>query len=382
MTRLVGMVMGLILIQPAGATADASAQQADSPGTVVDRRVLMEPLEPTVAFGPLSAEPQQKTAPPPPSDRPRRRGSMVGYIDNPILESKVRIRFDHATQNTVPDRAEYFYAKCGCYQGLSGHPVVGVRALADGQAPGPGPTIVTDLSFQQLYLEGEYAHTPRFSLFAEVPLRWIQPQAFAGPNQFGDVQSEAFGPPSAGGIGDVRAGVRYGLAAAPDQSLTVQLRAFLPTGSAARGLGTDHASLEPALLLYQRASDRLAVEGQIGVWFPLGGSAGAPTDVDDRFAGNVFFYGIGPSYDLYEGNRVRFSPVVELVGWRVLGGFQTRVTGAALDVDAGGTNIVNLKLGGRIAWGPHSSLYVGFGHALTAQTWYEDIVRFEYRHAF
>jgi hypothetical protein len=256
MTRLVGMVMGLILIQPAGATADASAQQADSPGTVVDRRVLMEPLEPTVAFGPLSAEPQQKTAPPPPSDRPRRRGSMVGYIDNPILESKVRIRFDHATQNTVPDRAEYFYAKCGCYQGLSGHPVVGVRALADGQAPGPGPTIVTDLSFQQLYLEGEYAHTPRFSLFAEVPLRWIQPQAFAGPDQFGDVQSEAFGPPSAGGIGDVRAGVKYGLVATPEQSLTVQLRAFLPTGSAVRGLGTDHASLEPAFLLYHAADRR------------------------------------------------------------------------------------------------------------------------------
>lgn len=375
MTRLVRIVMGLILIVPAGATADSSEQQVENPGKTVDRRVLMEPLETTVGFEQMTAGAQQK-APPPPPDRPRRRGSMVGYIDNPILESKVRIRFDHATQNTVPDRAEYFYAKCGCYRGLGNHPLV------DPEAPGPGDTIVTDLGFQQLYLEGEYLATPQFSIFAEVPLRWIQPQTFAGPDDLGQIRPVGFGPPSAGGFGDVRAGVRYGLAATPEQSLTVQLRAFLPTGSAVRGLGTDHASLEPAFLVYHRASDRLAVEGQVGVWLPLGGSAGAPTDSDDRFAGNIFFYGIGPSYDLYEGDRFRFSPVVELVGWRVLGGFQTRVSGTALDLDAAGTNIVNLKFGGRIAWGPHSSLYVGFGHALTDQTWYDDIVRFEYRHAF
>ena len=40
----------------------------------------------------------------------------------------------------------------------------------------------------------------------------------------------------------------------------------------------------------------------------------------------------------------RLAPVVELVGWRVLSGFQT----VAATVDAGGTNIVNLKFGARL----------------------------------
>ncbi len=48
----------------------------------------------------------------------RRRGTFVGYVDDALIQSNVRIRFDAATGNTVPDRAEFFYAKCGCYRGL------------------------------------------------------------------------------------------------------------------------------------------------------------------------------------------------------------------------------------------------------------------------
>ena len=51
----------------------------------------------------------------------------------------------------------------------------------------------------------------------------------------------------------------------------------------------------------------------------------------DKFAGNIFSYGIGPSFDLYRSGNVRFAPVVELVGWHVLSGFQTGGT-----ADAGG----------------------------------------------
>jgi len=91
----------------------------------------------------------------------------------------------------------------------------------------------------------------------------------------------------------------------------------------------------------------------------------------------VFFYGIGPSFEVYRTDRARFAPVIELVGWRVLGGFQTGTPS-----DASGTNIVNLKIGARASWNYQSSFYAGFGHALTSASWYEDIVRFEYRYAF
>jgi hypothetical protein len=79
---------------------------------------------------------------------------------------------------------------------------------------------------------------------------------------------------------------------------------------------------------------------------------------------------------VYRGGSVRFAPVVELVGWHVLSGYQTGGT-----PDATGTNIVNLKVGARTAF-DRGSVYVGYGHALTTARWYEDIVRFEYRYSF
>ena len=46
--------------------------------------------------------------------------SMVGYIDNAVVHSEIRIRFDAALDDQTPDRAEFFYAKCGCYAFLKG----------------------------------------------------------------------------------------------------------------------------------------------------------------------------------------------------------------------------------------------------------------------
>src|SRR6476469_587599 len=46
----------------------------------------------------------------------KRRGSMVGYIEDPSVASQVRVRFDAGFNMTSPDRAEFFYGKCGCYR--------------------------------------------------------------------------------------------------------------------------------------------------------------------------------------------------------------------------------------------------------------------------
>jgi len=298
---------------------------------------------------------------------------MVGYIEDAVIASQVRIRFDAAFDDQFPDLAEFFYAKCGCYRGLA----TAIPAAYDPNAPGPGLGVPNNVNYQELTFRGEYAPVSRFSAFFELPLRWLQPQGFQAVPPF-----PAFG--SSSGVGDVRFGVKLGLIASDQRSLTVQLRAFVPSGDASKGLGTNHSAFEPALLYREQVTSRFGIEGQIGDSHPIGGSAGVPTNSSQSFAGDVFFYGIGPSYTVYEGNRVKFTPVVELVGWHVFSGFATNpggpILGAAFDVS--GTNIVNLKFGARTTVGNHDSFYVGYGHALTNPDWYDNIVRVEYRHTF
>lgn len=364
--RRVVVILWLALVPVA-----ASAQEPD--GRVVQQALAAVDSEGTWMPSPMltaedAAAPAEMTQarpvpPPPDSTLPRRRGSMVGYIDDAVVGSKIRIRFETGLHNHAPDRAEFFYAKCGCYQDLAKN-----NSAYDPAAPGPRPNAVSDLNFQQLYVQGEYAFGNRFSVFAELPTRWLQPQAFLNPGS---------GFTNHAGIGDVRAGVKLAALAEQRQTVTAQLQMFLPTGKASDGLGTDHASLQAELLLYQQVSDRLVVESQVGDWHPFGGSAGVPTSGSDKFSGDVFFYGIGPSYELYRSGAVRFAPIVELVGWHVVSGFQTGGTS-----DASGTNIVNLKVGARTSWNAQSSLYVGYGHALTSASWYDDIVRVEYRYSF
>jgi hypothetical protein len=290
---------------------------------------------------------------------PRRRGSMVGYIDDPIVSSKIRVRFETGRHNRVPDRAEFFYGKCGCYRDLDpSHPAY------DPDAAGPGPGAADDLNFQQFYVLAEYAATDRFSAFAELPVRWLQPQTVG----VFDDQS---------GLSDLRAGAKFGVAATDVMSLTAQVKMFLNSGDSRQGLGTGHASIEPGLLYHRNLSERAAIATQFSLWLPFGGSNGVPTSVDEKFAGSVLSYGIGPSYQIFSSERIQFAPVVELVGWHVLGGFQTTATS-----DASGTDIVNLKFGARATWTNGGSIYAGYGRALTDATWYEDIFRFEYRLSF
>jgi hypothetical protein len=314
-------------------------------------------------------QPQQRPAAPAPQiELSRRRPSMVGYIGDGVVRSQLRVRFDAGFEITDPDRAEFFYAKCGCFGRLP----LG-NANRDLDAPGPGPGIANDIDFQQLYLLGEAAVLPRVSLFAELPFRWLKPQSF--------VTGRACCPPGdfsdSPGVSDLAMGAKLGLVATSNGHFTAQMQLRAPTGDAAKGLGTDHWSVEPALLFGQWLTDRVSVEGQAGLVIPTDGSAGLPASGSDKYSGSVFYYGIGPSFEVYSGDQLRFSPVVELVGWRVLGGFQ-----ASDFADVTGTNIVNLKIGGRITMRDQSSIYVGFGRAVTDAAWYQDILRVEYRYSF
>lgn len=289
---------------------------------------------------------------------------MVGYVGDATIGSQVRVRFDAVSEITAPDRAEFFYGKCGCYRGLpSNHPAY------DPDAPGPGPGIASDLDGRQLFVQAEYAALGRISFFGEVPMRWNRPQAFvAGTGSFDD----------SSGLSDLRGGVKVGLVSVEDSTqLTLQVQVDAPTGDAGKGLGTNHWSVSPTLLYFQRLTDRLVVESQVGAVRPLDGSAGIPTSGSDKFAGTVITYGAGASLELMPASAIGVAPVIELFGWRVVDGFQTSTLGPA-----DGTNIVNLKAGVRIGGQSRNSVYAGFGKALTDDTWYGNIFRVEYRVGF
>jgi hypothetical protein len=263
--------------------------------------------------------------------------SNVGYIDSAIPRTQFRVRYDSAYRNNRPDRAEFFYPQCGC-------------------SGGPGPLgLETSVDYQDIRSYAEVAFGDRFSGFLEVPFRFINPE------QNGNHA----------GLSDIEFGFKGALIADCDRYLTFQLRTYTPTGDGRKGLGTEHYSLEPALLFYQRLGDRLQVEAEFRDWIPLDG-----TD----FAGNVLRYGVGAGYDVYQscdGTR-RVTPIVEVVGWTVLNGKETDPDLRAA-VDASGDTIVNVKAGVRFYAGEHSNFYAGYGRALTGEVWYKDIIRVEYR---
>jgi len=367
---------GIIMAQQPGPALDPATAGAPEQSSEIVKAALVKWAGLGAVFSPPQATRQQTSqAQSTSSDgsRPRSEGSMIGYIENAIIGTQFRFRAEAGFNAQYPDRAEFFYSKCGCYQSLAG---TGLPAY-DPTAPGPSPGVLTKLNYEQIFFEGEYSFGDRFSLFTEVPVRWIQPKSFV-PG-FGSFDNMA-------GLSDVRAGFKAALLASRSHYLTLQFKSYFPSGDASKGLGTNHYSIEPSVLYYQSLSNRLAVESEFGVWHPIGGSPGvasSPGASTGSFAGNVLFYGIGPSYELLSGENVRFAPVVEFVGWSVRGGYQT-VWVSANDIGdpVSGTNIANIKIGGRLGLGAHNSFYLGYGHALTAAVWYNDTVRFEYRYSF
>lgn len=275
--------------------------------------------------------------------------SAVGYIDPAVPMNVFRERYDNVFGNNRPDRAEFFWP--------------------DKHGP---PKPETNVNYTDLASYLEKKLTDRISVFAEAPIRILDPEQ----NKDHD------------GIGDTTAGFKGALLYSPEQVLTFQLKTFIPTGKSQWGLGTGHVTFEPGFLYYRQLTERLRMEAQLTDWIPVTSS---------DFAGNVVIYGAGLSYQITETDTYRIRPVAEVVGWSVLGGKETvfNATPGGLIVPANGDTIVNAKFGVRVAFGstdvsetptgttrtfvPKSDLYFGFGQSLTPDVWYHELVRLEFR---
>lgn len=300
------------------------------------RHILALLLLAQLGVGSLRAQPTPPP-PPPPDSGFSVRESTVGYIDNALIGNQLRLRYETAYDFTRPTRAEFFYAR---------------------SSPGPGfPFAERSLDYQDVSLYGEAALGNCLSVFVEAPFRWLNPEVNDNTS----------------GLSDMNAGFKLALWNDGDCLATFQFRSYFPTGDASRGLGNDHLTLEPGLLLFARLGDRCCAEAELKLWIPIDGT--------EDFAGEVVRYGVGVSYDLDPCSRCRVRPVVEVVGWTVLDGRVAVVppVGAATIEDASGDTIVNLKLGVRFNLTDTIDAYVGYGRALTGDTWYEDVIRGEVR---
>ncbi|MCA9156962.1 MAG: hypothetical protein KDA72_01465, partial [Planctomycetales bacterium] len=272
------------------------------------------------------------------------------YIDNAIIANMFRYRFDAAYNNPLPDRAEFFYGQCGCF---------------GGNAPGPlQPERSVDYQEFTPYLER--AISPGLSLFAEAPVRFINP----------DINDNT------GGMGDLNFGFKGSLYHTDSQFLTAQLRVYAPTGDADRGLGTGHASLEPGVLYLGRVNDRLVTQGEFRVWIPLSDSQVAGRG---NFAGTILRAGLGGGYDLLNldthSQRRRLTGTFETVAWYITDGLAFGGIDNPVVLDADNDTIVNLKTGLRYSAG-RQSIASSYGFAVTGDRWYSDIMRLEYRYAY
>jgi len=276
-------------------------------------------------------------------------GHAPGYIDWAVPRTNFRMRFDAGFDSNRPDRAEFFYAQY--------------------QNPGPGNLgngiVNTTVNFQDIRGYLELAANDRFSVFAELPIRFLQTESQGGRG----LQDSG----NTNGIADLEAGFKYAISNDPSHFLTFQMKTYIPTGNASDGLGTDHVSLEPGLLFNSRVNSRLDIFAELRDWIPINGSTLNGQD----YAGNVLRYGVGAAYTAHCSESVEVSPIVEFVGWSVLDGqvFDERtLTNVSAE-----TTIVNAKVGLRTLFKKSgNSLYVGYGNALTGQRWYENFLRVEY----
>src|SRR5262245_4372585 len=280
------------------------------------------------------------------------------YLDSAVPITQFRLRVDSAYNNNRPDRAEFFYPKCGCFR------VAALQRQPGGDINAAGPPLSeTFVDHQEIRPYFEFAPSDRWSVFIEVPYRWINP----------DINSNQ------DGIGDIMAGFKYAFIAEQNRFVSFQLATYAPTGLGMNGLGTNHVSIEPALLYYQTLSDRLTLQAEVRDWIAIGGS---------DYAGNVLRYGLGLTWLANDPcSNVRVYPVGEVVAWNVLTGKESTAAAVTLDSDA---TIVNGKLGVRFGFGQpdgpgifgRSDLYIGYARALTGAVWYKDMYRLEYRMRF
>jgi hypothetical protein len=319
-------ILALLLAPPAPLSAQNMPGTVPGMGSVSPQTGQLNNAMPGQAQAPATSAPDSETG--------------VSFIDSALPMSQVRLLIDGNYDFRRPGRAEYLFPKSG--------------------APGdPGwwrPERRVD--WYELTSYFEVAIQSQFSLFGAIATRFVYP----------DINSDDWG------LDDLDIGCKWAFFSCPGLTTTLQVRGTIPTRDGP-GLGSSHFSVEPALLLNFRPMQWLAVEGEVRYWLPI-------TNVD--FAGDMVRYGLGLTIGERSYDDFWFTPVIEMVGWTLLGGKELIYfppdTGIARS--ASGETIANAMGGVRFGFGDTGDIYLGYGHAVTGDAWQHWLWRVEFRVRF
>lgn len=216
------------------------------------------------------------------------------------------VRYDTGFGLMTPNRAEYFWSK-----------------------PGKGPSAPPNsIDYQDLRFVSEVG-TDSASVQTELPVRFL----------------ESYSGQSTSGMGDMKIATKLRLLNGKKWQLTQIFRTYINTGSASKGVGAGHVSLEPGLLGRFEINKSTYVHGQAKYWIPIAADTG--------FAGNVLNYGVGISHVLYETNNFAIIPDLEMVNYNFLMGSKTF---NGFDVNSSGEVAYNVIPGARVVFGPKGDL--------------------------
>ena len=250
-----------------------------------------------------------------------------------------RLRWDAGLNMIYPDRAEYFWAR------------------ADGSGRGPSATApwrsVRSLDYNELSLYTETS-SGKFSAFINQPYRSVDPSDAA----------------HGAGFGAMDIGTKTLLFDCELLQISMQFRTYMPMGSASKGLGNGHLSLEPSLLIGLSLSPDTYLQGQVSEWIPIAGNS--------TYSGAILHYHVSV-------NHVWFRPLPdvpvivtgEINGWSFQDGAYTDpVLGTQ---PASGTTYLSIGPGIRMTVCDKIDFGVGSALALTNDHFAETLIRSEFR---
>jgi hypothetical protein len=251
-----------------------------------------------------------------------------------------RFRWDYGNDLRQPDRAEYFWAATGL--------------------KGP-PNPETRVNYHELSIYAEMGGD-RFAFFIDTAYRNVRPDMNAGAGQFGDLIL----------------GTKTLLLDSELLQTTFQFRTFIPTGSAGKGIGTGHVSLEPSMLWAIKLYPETYWQGQVGYWIPIGGT---PNPNGGSFAGGVFIFNNSLNHLICRPLRdTALYGTIESTGYNFTSGAYTDPNGEVRR----GNNSTYFNIGPGFRFAVCDKIDFGFGmqFAVTSDHFAQQLYRTEFRWRF
>ena len=264
------------------------------------------------------------------------------FVDPVRPATQTRFRWDRGYNVRLPDRAEYFWAR------------------ADGQGLGPRPFAGVQVSprvdFHELTMYTEAARGS-FSVWTELPYRNSDPILATGGS----------------GFGDMKVGTKSVIFDRELVQIAFQMTTHIPTGNAMKGLGVEHVSLEPSIIMGLRLTPTTYFQGQIAEWIPLGGS---------DYAGAILNYHLSMNQTVWQPvTNVLLISTWEFNGWTFQdGGYTDPVLGPGQR--ATGQSYFSGGPGLRLSICDNLDFGVGSAFALSYPHWAATQFRFEMRYRY